>query len=117
MPNIDSAKKRMRQSKKRRARNKWRKDRVKVQVRTLMEAIRNKDLSTAESEFKKTCSIPKHLLGSQRARLQELHSLDGSIDRKIFFVYIGGFVNIELLKRFHYIPSSSLAAAGFTTLD
>lgn len=57
MPNIESAKKRMRQSKKRRARNKWRKDRVKHQIRSLLEAIRNKDLSTAETEFKKTCSI------------------------------------------------------------
>ena len=57
MPNIDSAKKRMRQSKKRRALNKWRKDRVKMQVRSLLDAIRNKDLAVAETEFKKTCSI------------------------------------------------------------
>ena len=57
MPNIESAKKRMRQSKKRRALNKWRKDRLKVQVRSLHEAIRVKDLETAEAEFRKTCSI------------------------------------------------------------
>ena len=57
VPNIESAKKRMRQSKKRRARNKWRKERIKIQIRSLLEAIRNKDLNTAESEFKKTCSI------------------------------------------------------------
>ena len=47
----------MRQSKKRRALNKWRKDRVKMQVRSLLDAIRNKDLAVAETEFKKTCSI------------------------------------------------------------
>ena len=57
MPNIESAKKRMRQSKKRRALNKWRKDRLKLQVRSLHEAIRVKDLETAEAEFRKTCSI------------------------------------------------------------
>lgn len=57
MPNIESAKKRMRQSKKRRALNKWRKDRLKVQVRSLHEAIRVKDLEAAEAELRKTCSI------------------------------------------------------------
>ena len=57
MPNIESAKKRMRQSKKRRARNKWRKARLKLQVRSLHEAIRVKDLETAEAELRKTCSI------------------------------------------------------------
>ena len=57
MPNIESAKKRMRQNKQRRARNKWRKERVKLQVRSLLEAIRSKDLATAEAEFRKTCSI------------------------------------------------------------
>ena len=57
MPNIESAKKRMRQNKQRRARNKWRKERVKLQIRTLLEAIRAKDLGTAEAEFRKTCSI------------------------------------------------------------
>ena len=57
MPNIESAKKRMRQNKKRRALNKWRKERVKLQVRSLLEAIRSKDLQAAEAEFRKTCSI------------------------------------------------------------
>ncbi len=57
MPNIESAKKRMRQNKQRRARNKWRKERVKVQIRSLLEAIRAKDVDTAETEFRKTCSI------------------------------------------------------------
>ena len=57
MPNIESAKKRMRQSKKRRALNKWRKERLKLQVRSLHEAIRVKDLDTAEAELRKTCSI------------------------------------------------------------
>ena len=57
MPNIESAKKRMRQSKKRRALNKWRKERLKLQVRSLHEAIRVKDLETAEAELRKTCSI------------------------------------------------------------
>ena len=57
MPNIESAKKRMRQNKQRRARNKWRKERVKVQIRSLLEAIRAKDVDTAETELRKTCSI------------------------------------------------------------
>ena len=57
MPNIESAKKRMRQSKKRRALTKWRKERLKLQVRSLHEAIRVKDLETAEAELRKTCSI------------------------------------------------------------
>jgi len=57
VPNIESAKKRMRQSKKRRALNKWRKERLKLQVRSLHEAIRVKDLETAEAELRKTCSI------------------------------------------------------------
>jgi small subunit ribosomal protein S20 len=57
VPNIESAKKRMRQSKKRRALNKWRKERLKLQVRSLHEAIRVKDLDTAEVELRKTCSI------------------------------------------------------------
>ena len=57
MPNIESAKKRMRQNKKSRARNKWRKERVRTQVRSFLEAVRSKKLDAAEEEFRKTCSI------------------------------------------------------------
>ena len=57
MPNIESAKKRMRQNKTRRARNKWRKERVRTQVRSFLEAVRSKQVDTAEEEFRKTCSI------------------------------------------------------------
>lgn len=57
MPNTESAKKRMRQNKARRALNRWRKERLKLQVRSLNEAIRVKDLETAEAELRKTCSI------------------------------------------------------------
>ena len=57
MPNIESAKKRVRQNKKRRARNKWRKERVRTQIRTFLDAVRSKDVETAESEYRKTCSI------------------------------------------------------------
>ena len=57
MPNIDSAKKRMRQDKKRHARNKWRKQRVREQIKTFLEALRVKDVAAAEAEYKKVCSI------------------------------------------------------------
>ena len=57
MPNRESAKKSIRQNNKRRARNRWRKERVKTQVRTFLDAVRNKDVDTAESEYRKTCSI------------------------------------------------------------
>lgn len=57
MPNRESAKKSVRQNKKRRARNRWRKERVKTQVRTFLDAVRNKDVDAAESEYRKTCSI------------------------------------------------------------
>ena len=57
MPNIDSAKKRMRQDKKRHARNKWRKQRVREQIKTFLEALRVKDVTSAEAEYKKVCSI------------------------------------------------------------
>jgi small subunit ribosomal protein S20 len=57
VPNIESAKKRVRQNKKRRARNKWRKERVRTQVRSFLEAVRGKDVDTAEAEYRKTCSI------------------------------------------------------------
>jgi small subunit ribosomal protein S20 len=57
LPNIESAKKRVRQDSKRRARNRWRKTRVKTQIRNFLEAVRTKDVSGAEEEFRKTCSI------------------------------------------------------------
>ena len=57
MPNIESAKKRMRQDKKRHARNKWRKQRVRLQIRAFNEAVRIKDVKVAEEEYRKLCSI------------------------------------------------------------
>ena len=57
MPNTESAKKRMRQDKKRHARNKWRKQRVRLQTRAFSEAVRTQDVKGAEEEFRKLCSI------------------------------------------------------------
>lgn len=57
MPNLQSAKKRMRQDAKRRSRNLWRKRRVKDQVKTLEKALHGSDIKAAESEFSKTCSV------------------------------------------------------------
>ena len=57
VPNIESAKKRIRQDKKRHARNKWRKQRIRLQIRAFSEAVRLKDVKVAEEEFRKVCSI------------------------------------------------------------
>jgi small subunit ribosomal protein S20 len=57
MPNSESAKKRVRQSADRRARNNWRKRRVKLQVGTLLKAIQARDVKTAESELRKTAAL------------------------------------------------------------
>jgi small subunit ribosomal protein S20 len=57
VPNIDSAKKRMRQDAKRHSRNLWRKRRIKDQIKTFLKAVHDGDTKTAESEFSKTCSV------------------------------------------------------------
>lgn len=57
MPNTESAKKRVRQNVKRRALNNWRKRRVKTQVKSFLDAVQVKDANTAESEFRKVCSV------------------------------------------------------------
>ena len=57
MPNIESAKKRMRQDAKRHSRNLWRKHRIKDQVKTFLKAVHDGNATTAQSEFSKTCSV------------------------------------------------------------
>lgn len=57
MPNIESAKKRVRQTEKRRARNRWRKLLVKEQVKTFLKAIQEQNVEVAEVEFRKTCGL------------------------------------------------------------
>jgi small subunit ribosomal protein S20 len=57
VPNTASARKRVRQTATRRARNRWRKDRIKIQVMTFLKAVQDQDVSTAEAEFRKTCGL------------------------------------------------------------
>jgi small subunit ribosomal protein S20 len=57
VPNIDSAKKRMRQDVKRHARNQWRKRRVKEQVKSFLSAVQAKDAGAAEAEYRKAAAI------------------------------------------------------------
>ena len=57
MPNTESAKKRVRQSAKRRALNNWRKRRIKTQVKSFLTAIQAKDLAQAETEYRKVQGI------------------------------------------------------------
>ena len=57
MPNTESAKKRVRQSAKRNAVNKWRKRRIKDQTKLVLKAIQEQDVQTAETEFRKTCGL------------------------------------------------------------
>ena len=57
MPNTLSAKKRVRQNEKRRALNRWRKSRIKDQVKAFLKAVQARDVKAAETEFRKTCSI------------------------------------------------------------
>jgi small subunit ribosomal protein S20 len=57
VPNTESAKKRVRQTATRRARNRGRKRRIKEQVNTLLKAIQDQDVPTAETEFRKTCGL------------------------------------------------------------
>ena len=57
VPNTESAKKRVRQNLKRRALNSWRKRRVKSQVKSFLDAIQQSDAATAETEYRKVCSV------------------------------------------------------------
>ena len=57
MPNNESAKKRVRQTAKRRARNRWRKTDIKEQIKAFHNAVREHDVEKAEAEFRKVCSV------------------------------------------------------------
>ena len=57
MPNLNSAKKRMRQDVKRHSRNLWRKRRIKDQVKSLETALHGNDVNAAQTEFNKACSV------------------------------------------------------------
>ncbi len=57
MPNTDSAKKRVRQNIKARAINRWRKDRIKTQIRSFLKAVQAHDVELAETEYRKTVSL------------------------------------------------------------
>ncbi len=57
MPNTESAKKRVRQNIKRRALNRWRKDRIKTQIRSFLKAVQAHDVELAETEYRKTVSL------------------------------------------------------------
>ncbi len=57
MPNTESAKKRVRQSIKRRSINNWRKRRVKTQIKSFLDAIQAQDVSQAETEFRKVQAV------------------------------------------------------------
>jgi len=57
VPNTESAKKRVRQTADRRARNNWRKRRVKDQLATLQAAVQARDVATAEAELRKTAQL------------------------------------------------------------
>jgi len=57
VPNTESGKKRMRQNVRRRARNNWRKRRIKEQVKTFLKAVQAQDVEGAESEYRKACGL------------------------------------------------------------
>jgi small subunit ribosomal protein S20 len=52
VPNKESAKKRIRQDAKRRARNRWRKGTIKDGIKSFLDAIAHKDVPAAEDAFK-----------------------------------------------------------------
>ena len=58
MPNKESAKKRIRQDAKKRARNRWRKSIIKDGIKTFLDAVAHKDVAAAEEAFK---AVQKHL--------------------------------------------------------
>ena len=57
MPHSRSAKKDVRQNAKRRAMNHWRKRQIKEQSKSLHDAIGEKNIDLAETEFKKYCGL------------------------------------------------------------
>ena len=57
MPNIESAKKRIRQDAKKRARNRWRKRQIKDQIKAFDDAITDRNVEVAETEFRKVCGL------------------------------------------------------------
>jgi small subunit ribosomal protein S20 len=57
VPNTASAQKRVRQTSKRRALNRWRKLRVKDQVKAFLKAVQDQNVEAAEAEFRKTCGL------------------------------------------------------------
>ena len=57
MPQSRSAKKTVRQNEKRRAMNHWRKRRIKDQSKAFLDAIAAKDVTTAETEYRKVCGL------------------------------------------------------------
>lgn len=57
MPNTASARKRVRQNEKHRSLNRWRKRRVKDQVKAFLSAVQSRDVAKAEEEFRKTASV------------------------------------------------------------
>lgn len=57
MPNTESAKKRVRQTKERNAINNWRKRRIKDQTKAFLKAVIAGDPAAAETEFRKVAGI------------------------------------------------------------
>ena len=57
MPTSNSAKKRVRQNAKRNALNNWRKRRIKDQIKTFLNALREQKLDAAEAEYRKTAGL------------------------------------------------------------
>jgi len=57
VPTSLSAKKRVRQNVKSRALNRWRKTRIKDQIKAFLTAVQAHDAKAAETEFRKTCGL------------------------------------------------------------
>lgn len=57
MPNTESARKRVRQSARRQALNLWRKRRVKTQVKAFLQALQERNIEAAETEYRKVVSV------------------------------------------------------------
>lgn len=57
MPNSPSAKKRVLQNAKRKALNRWRRLRVKNQIKSFLSAVQSRDVASAEAEFRKTAGL------------------------------------------------------------
>jgi small subunit ribosomal protein S20 len=57
VPNTESAKKRVRQTKKRNALNNWRKRQIKDQTKSFLKSLTTGDVAAAETEFRKVAAI------------------------------------------------------------